>query len=230
MAKKKVAPNFSEPALSQTYASKTEAVFIPTVSKSLLESIRTDLPEEDGPPELVTIAAKLPGLYATFLGKIVAGSSFRASSLSVGLPPEKVRLWLSQGAADLADDYDTYPARLLLDCQRAASIAVSDAEERVHSFDPSKWLSRSPTGKEFNKGKYWTEQVKSLTVEEQEAEETFDPPPLRPAIAHVSDQEASDKELAEALKVLQDFSIVTDPEFIKQAKQQYKITEGPNAN
>ena len=207
---------------------QAEAVFIPTIAKSLMESIRKDLPVEEEPQELVTLAKKQPGLYSFFLGKIIAGSSFRTAALSVGLTPARVRIWLQQGSADLGDDLDTYYSRLLLDCQRAASIAVSDAEERVHRADPAKWLSRSPTGKEFNKGKYWTEQVRTLGGEEQldEEENTFDPPPLRPVITQTADQDDSINEgMKEALKVLEDLGIASNPEIVKQAKQQFRIPD-----
>lgn len=227
MPRKKAEPNAALPALKQTYAMQAEEVFIPTISRSLMESIRDELPLEKEPIELVAMVTKQPGLYATFLGKIIAGSSFRTAALSVGFPPGKMRLWLQQGSADLADDVDSYYCRFLLDCQRAASIAVSDAEERVHRADPSKWLSRSPTGKEFNKGKYWTEQVRALAEEQiDEEENTFDPPPLRPALTQTSDaDDTGNKELGEALKVLSDLGIASSPELIKQAKQQFRITE-----
>lgn len=227
MSRKKTEPDASKPALVQTYQMHAEAVFIPTISRSLMESISGDLPVEEEPQELVTVVKKQPGLYSTFLGKIIAGSSFRTAALSVGFSPQRVRLWLQQGSADLGDDYDTYYSRLLLDCQRAASIAVSDAEERVHRADPAKWLSRSPTGKEFNKGKYWTEQIRTLGEEiPDEEENTFDPPPLRPAITQAGDQDDTGNEsLKEALKVLEDLGIASSPELVKQAKQQFRITE-----
>lgn len=227
MPRKPTEPDASKPALTASYMEKAEATFIPTISRSLMESIRGELPLEEEPQELVTLVKKQPGLYATFIGKIVSGSSFRTAALSVGLSPGRVRLWLQQGSADLGDDIDTYYSRLLLDCQRAASIAVSDAEERVHRADPAKWLSRSPTGKEFNKGKYWTEQVRTLGEEPPDEEEnTFDPPPLRPAITQTEDQsDSSNESLREALKVLEDLGIASSPELVKQAKQQFRITE-----
>ena len=213
----------------RSYAMQAEELFLPTVSKSLMESICGKLPLEEEPVELVAVVKKSPGLYATFLGKITAGSSFRAAAQAIGLSPVRIRLWLQQGSADLADDIDSYYSRMLLDCQRAASLAVSDAEERVYRIDPSKWLSRSPTGKEFNCGKYWSEKIRALDEEYPgEEEQTFDPPPLRPAITQTSDSDTTgNKELGEALKVLTDLGIASNPELIKQAKQQFRVVDPP---
>lgn len=227
MPAKKKEPDCSLAPLTRTYAMEAESQFMPTISGSLLESsCGGQYPEDaDAPRDLVAIVRRSPGLYATFLGKIIAGSSFRAACLSVGLYPNRFRNWLSQGSADLADDYDSFCARLLLDCQRAASIAVSDAEERVHRGDPSKWLSRSATGKEFNKGIYWQEQVKGITQDMPPDDDTFDPPPLRPAVEAASEDTSQEAVLGEALKVLEGFQIATDPEFVKQAKAQYRLED-----
>lgn len=223
---RKKEPDASLPALTQTYAMKAEAEFLPTVAQSLLESCRMSLPPGDEPADLVAISVKCPGLYATFLGKIMAGSSFRAAALSVGLSPDKMRHWLAQGSADLADDEDSYCSRLLLDYQRAASISVSDAEERVHRADPSKWLSRSPTGKQFNKGTYWLEQAKPGSDDIPEDHDELDPAPLRTTAEQIADNDDGELELSEAMKVLEGYQIATDPEFIKQAKTQFRLTDG----
>ena len=75
-----------EPVL--TYHGMTEARFLPGLEAlSLVESVRGNLPESQLPEGLVVLSKRQPGLYATFLGKLIAGSSFRAD-------PSK---WLGRG-------------------------------------------------------------------------------------------------------------------------------------
>lgn len=214
-----------------TYPERTEVNFIPTGGQSLVESIRLDLPNEDGPDQLVFLTTRQPGLYMTLLGKLIAGSSFKAASMSVGISVQKIYHWLSQGSADLADNVDSFCSRLLLDCQRAQAMAVGDAEERVHQANPEKWLGKG-SAKEFHKGKYWTDQIKNQNEDQNalpsaDTIDPLDPPPLRQIEHDDTEEDTGEQELQEALKVLEDHNIINNPEFVKQAREQYRL---PNPN
>ena len=119
--------------VDETYNEKAERAFIPTGSHSLMESIRNGLPDTQGAPEqLVYIAQYQPAIYSTLLGKLIAGSSFKAASLAIGIPVQRIYNWLTKGSADLADEQDSFCSRFLLDCQRDQALSVSDAEVRVN--------------------------------------------------------------------------------------------------
>ena len=219
-----------EPVL--TYHGMTEARFLPGLEAlSLVESVRGNLPESQLPEGLVVLSKRQPGLYATFLGKLIAGSSFRAAAMACGINYHSLLSWLKQGAIDLSEELDTYCGRLLLDCQRAASLAICDAEERVHRADPSKWLGRGP-GKMFFKGEYWSETPSGRPlIEEGQAgpEDPLDPEvPQKQIESEVVEVDDSSKDLSEALKVLEDHQIVNTPEFFKHAREQFKLPERPN--
>jgi len=216
--KKEIAP-VEQVGYSEPYLMRAERQFIPTTSLSLLQSICQSLPEEKDPPELAMMVEKMPGLYATFLGKITAGSTLRTACLSIGLPYQRVLHWMSVGAADVSDDIDTYCGRLVLDIQRAAAIAISDAEERVHRSDPSKWLGRGPA-KDFHRGRYWKEN-QSGPLEDDGDDNPLDPLPYRPSTGDDSDEDSGDLDLIEAMKVLENHNIVQSPEFVNQAKKQF---------
>lgn len=237
MAKKPF--EFPQPdAKELTYAERAEVNFMPTGTPSLMESIRANLPSpgEGDPPLLVKLAEEQQSIYLTMLGKLIAGSSMKAACLAVGLSPNRFYHWLQVGAADLADDVDTFCSRLLLDCQRAQAMSVSDAEERVHKTNPSVWLGKG-SAKEFHRREYWVDQpliAKGQEPDEIPAEvslDPLDPPPVRYIESEGEEQvegdgnEAIDFSLTEALKILEDHRIVNDPEFVKQAKEQFGMKE-----
>lgn len=198
--------------------------FLPTPeNESLLESVRENLPVEEEPESLVFLVTRQPGLYATFLGKMIVGSSYKAAALATGQSPQRLSVWLRQGSTDLADNLDTYCSRFLLDCQRAAGLAISDAEQAVFIEDPGKWLARGPA-KDFHKGRYWTEGAKQITQEMNEEEDPLDPPPVR-QIEHEPEDEEATIELEKAVNVLEEFNIINTPEFVKQAREQYKLKD-----
>jgi hypothetical protein len=219
MSREKQAP------IPLSYSELAERQFIQTPEAyTLMASVREDMPVSEKPERLFVLASKMSGLYATFMGKLTAGSSFRAASMSCGLNPHTVRTWLEAGAHDLHLEQDTLCSRFLLDCQRAAAVAVSDAEERVFKKDPDKWLSKGPA-RDFHRGRYWKEIGKA---DEQEALENDPDNPLDPPVAieeAAEDQsdDTADKDLSQALKVLEHHQIITSPEFVEQAKNQYKV-------
>lgn len=205
----------------KTPAMIADESFTPTVEcLTLMESCRDDLPMEAEPPMLVFLVCKQPGLYATFLGRLISGSSPKAAALCIGQSYRQICAWFDAGANDLADDLDTYCSRFLLDCQRAYAMAVASAEESVFRKDPDKWLGKGHA-KTFYKGQFWVE------PSQQQIEAPDDP--LDPiAIAAPDEDDLSQEreaaaDLDEAIKVLEHHNIIQTPQFIDAAKNQYKI-------
>jgi hypothetical protein len=215
-------PSQVVPPLS--YSELAERQFIQTPEAlTLMQSVREDLPDGKEPQTLIFLVTKQSGLYATFMGKIAAGSSFRGAAMVCGLYPTAVRGWIQSGSADLFKGLDTYCSRFYLDCQRAAALAVSDAEERVFRSDPAKWLARGPA-KDFHMGRYWKEQI----ANDQEALENDPDNPINPIPKVTPDQvedstdDSADQQLAAALKELEKHNMITS-EFVQQGRDQYKI-------
>lgn len=211
-----------------TYSERAEAQFMPTIaSGSLLESIRGELPNQDGPDLLMFIVQSNPAQYATFLGKLIAGSSYKAACLAVGFNPRTLYSWLEIGASDLMEQCDTWCGRLLLDCQRAMAMSVSDAEERVHAERPEKWLSSGPA-KQFHKGQFWQDSPSSSQESISGPEENpIDPQPAIEVEEDTKLIEQGRQDLAEAVKVLEDHEIITKPEFVEQIRRQFRLPK-PN--
>lgn len=214
-----------EPKAPFTHAILAEQEFVPSLAMSLVQGVCSGYPEEDGPDLLMVLTRKQPGLYLTFLGKLIAGSTFKSATFSVGLPNNSVWSWLRQGASDLRDGVDTYCSRLVLDVQRACALAVGNAEERVFTKDPAKWLARGP-GKDFHKGSYWKEIIQGQIDEEPLLEENpVEPIPVedtQQALEDHTEKEARD-DLAAAMKILEDQNILNKPDFISQAKEQFRM-------
>lgn len=205
---------------------KAERLFIPTTSGSLMESIRGDLPvDENAPIQLVSLVIKQPALYSFFIGKLASGASFKAAALTVGVVPNRFIYWLQRGSADIGDDEDTYCSRLLMDVQRAVAFAVGDAEERVHRSNPAQWLTKGPA-KDFHQGRYWKDPTRESpeTAAEEANDNPIDPPPIREhEEGEVQDDTSVEDDLRDAVKALENHGIITKPEFIIQAKEQYRI-------
>lgn len=211
-----------EDLVPETHAMKAERKFIPTGAPSLVESVRSDLPQGDEPGQLIAIVSRQPALYSTFLGRLIAGNSYKAACYAIAIHPASMSRWLQQGAGDIMDGVDTFCSRLVLDVQRAAALAVGDAEERVHKSDPAKWLGRGPA-KDFHKGKYWSENPNQPQQLEESEDNPLDPIPVRELEQIESVEDDGNKELEEAMKVLEGHQIITNPEFIEQARNQYRI-------
>jgi hypothetical protein len=219
----KTFPDLDKPL---TYSERAEVNFIPSGTPSLMESIRGCLPDDDDDPaQLVYLATRQQGLYMTMLGKLIAGSSFKAASQAIGITPSRIYDWLSKGQADLGDDIDSYCSRLLLDCQRAQAMSVSDAEERVHKNNPDKWLGKG-SAKEFHKRQYWIDTVQRQGDDPNAATDAIDPldpPPMRELVTDETVEDTGEQQLQEALRVLEEHNIINNPEFVKQAREQYRL-------
>lgn len=211
-----------------THATLAETQFKPGLAMSLTPGLCSHWPEENGPDLLMVLTQDQPGMYLTFLGKLIAGSTFKSACFSCGIPYSGVWSWLRQGAADLADSVDTYCSRFVLDIQRACGLAVGNAEERLFTKDPAKWLARGP-GKDFHRGKYWKELEQQQVDEDIPQEDNpIEPLPLQEtqeALEDKSEKEA-EADLAAAMKVLEDQNIITKPEFIAQVKEQFRMGDG----
>lgn len=205
---------------------KAERLFIPTTSGSLMESIRGDLPDDDDAPvQLVSLVVKQPSLYSYFIGKLASGASFKAAALTIGVAPSRFTYWLQRGSADIGDDVDSYCSRLLMDVQRAVAFAVGDAEERVYRQNPAQWLTKGPA-KDFHQGRYWKDFVRESPEEamEEANENPIDPIPLREQDRlEEQDDTTVEDDLRDAVKALENHGIITKPEFVIQAKEQYRI-------
>lgn len=221
MARRKQIPE-EDTVVPVTYAMKAEAEFLPALEcLSLMESIRGSLPEGDdeAPDYLVYMVTKMPGLYSTFMGRILSGSSFKSAALATGQSPRTLSRWLEKGSADVADERDTFCARFLMDCQRAYAASVGSAEERVHRKNPEAWLAKSHA-RNFHLNRYWQDKTQ---IPEEETYDPLDPPPARPLLEQETEQNEVDKELSEALKVLESHNIIGQPEFVQQAREQFRV-------
>lgn len=205
----------------KTAAVIASELFTPTVeSFTLMESCREDLPVEPEPPMLVFLVCKQPGLYATFLGRLICGSSPKAAALCIGQSYRQICAWFERGAGDIEEDEDTYCSRFLLDCQRAYAMAISTAEEAVFRKDPDRWLGKGHA-KTFYKGQFWTD---GTQLQLENPDDPLDPVAIPDQTEHETqqDKDAAD-DLGEAIKVLEHHQIIQTPQFIDAAKNQYKI-------
>lgn len=218
MPKNQLTPQTEEPL------AKAERLFTPSLSGSLLESIRGELPDDpDVPPPLYVLVKKQPCLYGTFLGKLASGSSFKTAAFCIGVTPGRFMTWLQRGSADLMEEIDTYCSRLVLDVQRAFALAVGEAEESIFRKNPLAWLTKGPA-KDFHKGRYWQDGFGEREQEYGEDQENaLDPQPLRTTDAVEIEDSSVEKDLAKALVELEKHNIIQSPAFIQQAREQYRI-------
>lgn len=197
---------------------------------SLMQSVRTDLPEERcKSPLLEHIVLRQPGLYSHFLGRIMCLSSVQAAAQILGIVDATLYAWVRAGATDLSRNRDTFFARFTADVRRAHAFAVSQAEMAAGKKNPERYLTHG-AGRSFTaRCGLWHPGDAPPPIP---GEDQLDPLPeleANPDKANTPGQ--VDQALVGALRELDRLGITRDPAFVSSARQQYGIpADGASEN
>ncbi len=157
------------------------------------------------------------GAYAAFLGRLMSGASLSAAAVACGIRRESVRDWLTQGLTDQQADIDSYYARFASDVHAAIAHCVSECEIQVATRKPLEYLRTGPGRAFYTREQYWQQLDPLMPFPEDDIN------PIQVFDADTNSQSLTAERLTEALAVLRNQRLLTDPTFEQHAREQYGL-------